>query len=288
MTDAWLFGGTGHAFVTNVHEGLCPSGPTAWKTMGMFELAKNLGYELDGLFALKTDPEFAAIQEQAFEHVRASIDEGRPCYGWELAVPEYYVINGYDDVGYYISGPCPEPVTQPKPWREVGDTQIGVLEIYSVKPSEPADDATAVREALTFALEHATSPEKWIFPKYRAGPEAFDLWVNALETNTADGFGISYNSEVWAECRRHAVEFLKQARERLPDRLAPLLGEAVGHYDVVARELEYVENLYPFHTRKPAHIESEVRRLEAAKALRAAREAEAAGLGVLERIVGEI
>jgi hypothetical protein len=29
MSDAWLYGGTGHAFVLNVHEGLCPSGPTA-------------------------------------------------------------------------------------------------------------------------------------------------------------------------------------------------------------------------------------------------------------------
>ena len=27
MSDAWLFGGTGHAFVMNVHEQVCPSGP---------------------------------------------------------------------------------------------------------------------------------------------------------------------------------------------------------------------------------------------------------------------
>ncbi len=28
----WLFGATGHAFVLNVSDVVCPSGPTAWNT----------------------------------------------------------------------------------------------------------------------------------------------------------------------------------------------------------------------------------------------------------------
>ena len=42
MSDAWLFGGTGHAFVINIPDGVCPSGPTAWQTQILFKLGANL------------------------------------------------------------------------------------------------------------------------------------------------------------------------------------------------------------------------------------------------------
>jgi len=60
------------------------------------------------------------------------IDQGLPCYGWELDDAEFYVIYGYDDQGYYFSGPSWQPVKGPKNWQELGDTGIGVLEVYSV------------------------------------------------------------------------------------------------------------------------------------------------------------
>ena len=37
MTDAWLYGASGHAFIRNISEDSCPSGPTAWKTMMLCE-----------------------------------------------------------------------------------------------------------------------------------------------------------------------------------------------------------------------------------------------------------
>lgn len=30
------------------------------------------------------------------------IDEGLTCYGWELDIPEFYVVYGYDNKGYYF------------------------------------------------------------------------------------------------------------------------------------------------------------------------------------------
>jgi hypothetical protein len=55
ISDAWLYGGTGHAFVINLHEEVCPSGPTAWGTGKLFELAANLGYKAEGVFASKDE-----------------------------------------------------------------------------------------------------------------------------------------------------------------------------------------------------------------------------------------
>jgi hypothetical protein len=286
ISDGWLYGGTGHAFVINVHEGLCPSGPTAWKTMKLFELGPNLGYRLDGVFGFKAQDDFAQLQQRAWEHVRQAIDQGHPCYGWELEIPEFYVICGYDDVGYTYSGPGCDEGCGPKPWRELGDTGIGVLELYSVSPGEPADDTTTVREALTFALEIASSPEKWIFEGYRAGPEGFDNWIHALESGTASDGGSRYNSAVWLECRENAVAFLQEANERLQRPGVPF-DTAIGPYQAVVQGLQKVAEAYPW--RDDASDEDllpvDDRSRAAVQALRDAREAEVAALGALEEIL---
>lgn len=285
MSEAWLYGGTGHAFVMNLHEGVCPSGPTAWRTVKLFELAGNLAYRVEGVFGTKEQDGFRELQGRAYEHARRSIDDGRPCYGWELGLPEFYVVYGYDDVGYYYSGPTEGP--GPKAWQELGDTGIGVLELYSVSPGEPADDATTVKQALSFALEIAGSPEAWIFPDYRAGLEGYDNWVRALEEGRASDMGVRYNAGVWLECRQNAVGFLKEAKERLPGRADAPLDEAAAHYGAVVAGLDRVAKLYPwsYEASDEETLPVDDTSRAAVEALRAARTAEAAGLQALGRIV---
>lgn len=58
ISDAWLFGATGHAFIINMHEVVCPSGPTAWHTEMLFRLGKNIGYIIEGVFGQKAQDGF--------------------------------------------------------------------------------------------------------------------------------------------------------------------------------------------------------------------------------------
>ena len=287
VSDAWLFGATGHAFIINVHDVVCPSGPTAWNTEMLRKLGKNVGYETHGLSANRKDADFEQKRKLIWENAKLALDNGLPTYGWELDVPEYYVVFGYDDVGYYYSGPMCDDGAGPKPWRDLGESDIGVLEMYSLVEGEAADDRTTVKEALAFALAFAQSPAEWVFPKYKAGLGGFDNWVKAVEGNIAHGHGVAYNAVVWHECRRFAVEFLKEAKERLGGPAAPF-DEAIASYEAVAENLKKVVELFPFHGLKSEHIQDEGRRAEAAEALRAAREAEAAGLAALAKIRDEL
>jgi hypothetical protein len=268
-----------------MHDVVCPSGPTAWNTERLFELGKNLGYVIDGVFAFKTHDDFKEKQKQAWEHARKSIENNIPCYGWELDVPEYYVVYGYDDEGYHYSGPRCDSGKGPRPWQELGNTPIGCLEMYSVAKGNAANDAQVVKDALGFVLEHAQNPERWIFPKYRAGLSGFDSWIGALEDAKADSFGMAYNSEVWNECRSLAVDFLKEAKERMPDRLSVLFEDSIGHYGKVSESLQEVANLFPFTEHKPEHVKDEGRRTAGVEHLRNARKAEESGLGSLQAIV---
>lgn len=287
MTDGWLHGGTGHAFVLNVHDdGSCPSGPTAWNHEILFTLGENLGFSIDGVTGGKASGELRDVQGRAWDLVRRAIDEGVPCYGWELEVPEYYVVYGYDDVGYYYSGPGADDGTGPKPWRELADTGIGWLEMRTVKPGNAAGDMKAVRDALAFALEIGRNSDKWILREYNGGLAGYDAWIRATEDGSAGRFGVGYNASVWAKCRRMAPEFLREANERLPDDLTPLFDDAIAKYEEVSRTLDAVAEAYPFsteHSMEP--IGADDKSEESAENLRKARAVEAEGLGLLENIV---
>jgi len=287
MTDGWLYGGTGHAFVLNVNkDGSCPSGPTAWNHKVLFALGENLGLSIDGVTGMKQRGELAEAQERAWDLVRRSIDAGVPCYGWELGVPEYYVVYGYDDVGYYYSGPEADDGKGPKPWRELADTGIGWLEMRTVEPGRAAEDAKTVREALTFALEIGRSSDKWILPEYHGGLAGYDAWIRAMEDGSAGRFGVGYNASVWAKCRRMAPEFLREAKGRFKGDIAPLFDEAVGRYEEVSLALDAVAEAYPFGVEYEMDpIGADEKSAGAAEHLRKARAAEEAGLGVLGQIV---
>ena len=185
VSNAWLFGGTGHAFILNISNDMCPSGPTAWCTEMLFKLGKNLGYEIDGIFTFKNEKDFEEKRAKAWEFTKKALDENLPCYGWEFHVPEYYVVFGYDNKGYYYSGPLCDNGAGPKPWQELGATDIGIIEMYSVKKGVEADCLKTVRESFEFILEHSKSPERWIFKNYKAGLDGYDNWIKAIEKKDA-------------------------------------------------------------------------------------------------------
>ena len=288
ISKGWLYGGTGHAFVINMHDVVCPSGPTAWKTSMLFELAANLGYTVQGVFGSKYAGDLGELQQRAWAFAREAIDQGLPCYGWELEIPEYYVVRGYDDAGYYFSGPGCDQGKGPKPWGELGDTGIGMVEMYSVSPRDAADEATAVREALVAALQHARNPKAWILPGYKSGLAGYDAWIRAVESGTAIRMGMWYNAAVWEECRRYGVEFLEEAKLRLGSSFGPVLDDALFQYREVAGQLKAVTELYPPYQAGEGQIEVNDASRAALEALKKAREAEAAGLEVFGRLVAEL
>jgi hypothetical protein len=289
VSDAWLFGATGHAFVVNIHEAVCPSGPTAWKTEVLSVLGRNVGYVSDRVFSHRSAHDFADRQADAWDLVKAAIDAECPCYGWELAVPEYYLVYGYDDVGYRFRD-LDGTGRGPKPWRELGQSEIGVLEMYRLKPGAPVDDVTAVKDALEFALEIAESPPKWIHPGYQAGVAGFNRWIRALEAGKVDGFGNAYNAAVWHECRRHAAAFLCEAQRRIGGGVTALFDEAIRQYRRVAECLARFTKLFPFTG--PSTTGNEVTDrdhvMRGLTHLRTARAAEESGLRTLARIARSV
>jgi hypothetical protein len=289
ISEAWLYGGTGHAFIINISMDSCPSGPTAWKTMMLFQQAPYLGYEVEGVFGSKYQKNLNDLQREAWDFTRKAIDEGLPIFAWEVDIPEFYVIYGYDDIGYYYSGPEADNGKGPKPWDEFGDTGIGLVEMYRVKPVEAKPPIEVVKSALEKVLKHASNPEEWIFENYASGLKGFDLWIDGLESGIANRFGMGYNAAVWYTCRKNAVGFLKEAKSRLQGDLGELFDESASHYQIVAENLEKVSKAYPWTPEGgPKTIPMDEPCKDAVGWLKEARGAEESGLGSLKVIVDSL
>jgi hypothetical protein len=145
---AWIFGGTGHAFAINVHEQLSPSGPTAWKIGPVDRFAANVGYLVEGVMGHSTQRDFEAKQRIAWALVTGCIDSDVPCYAWEMAVPEWYVITGYDDGGYYFSGPGADQAQMPLAADEIARALDAVAERIPFRmPEDLETEDEMVRDA---------------------------------------------------------------------------------------------------------------------------------------------
>ncbi len=289
-SSAWIYGGSGYAFALNIHEAICPSGPTAWPVEKCDALAANVGLTVERLHGHKSQKDIAKKREEIWKKTREAIDSGAPCFGWEMNVPEWYVVHGYDADGNYLFRDFGK--TGKRHYTKLGDTGIGSSIIATVRKGAAADDRTTVREAFRFALEHGAG--KHSNDKWHTGLSGYDAWIKALEDDEAVkgdviGFGQAYNGQCWSECRRNAVAFLKQAKRRLDDeKLSPLFDESIRHYEIVSENLNAVGKLFPFSLGDKKGMAERIReperRAKAVEALRAARDAEEAGLKVLAKI----
>ena len=283
ISEAWLFGITGHAFVNNIAYDVCPSGPTAWRCNRLFELGQHAGFDVETVFACKSQGDFAEAQLKAWTFVREALDAGFPCYGWELQKLEYYAILGYDDVGYRFHGHGADVETPARAWNTLGDSDIGALTVHSVKPGRAVEDDVAVREALSFAVQFGRSRD-WVFENYTSGPQGFAVWAQALETGKANAFGVAYNAVVWAECRKYAVEFLKLvvARGILSRDEVQVARDA---YEVSYEALQELSELFPFFGHSESHVQDEGRVQKAVGLLHRVSNAEDCALDTFEDIV---
>jgi len=285
----WLYGGTGHAFIISLDPGVDVSSPDSWNHQPQFDLGANLGYTVDGFRVLKEEAgdAFPEKQREAWDFVRANIDRGVPCFGFELKAyyGGYWVIYGYDDVGYYYSG---WEEGGPLPWQELGELFVTVLEVRSVQLCPAAPAAKAIKDGLAFALEHARNPPEWIGAQARSGPAAWAYWAEALESGEAKRDHHTYNAQVWLECREMAVEFLKEAKKRLPDRCDAAFDEAAEHYAAVCEKFEALIELHPEREKPDWGPQSTFSSPEAAVIVREAAEADRKGLEYLRQIVNAL
>ncbi|MBN2621358.1 hypothetical protein JXB22_09755 [candidate division WOR-3 bacterium] len=213
-SNGMAYGGSGHAFLINIHEVVCPSGPYCWKYDGFYRLLRNLGLQVTDLGFFHKDRKMEE-RKRMEDILRQHLDAKRACSTQNM---DNQIIYGYDDRGFLLTQPwgsecdvTPATLTFGT-WDEYGDEIHAIYLVYQM--IQPADDETIIRDSLRYARDLAKNPKKYAFEKYTIGVEAYDVWIRAHEQGTAHAHGNWWNATVWSECRAMAAEYFTEIGEK--------------------------------------------------------------------------
>ncbi len=238
-SDAWLFGGSGHAFLINIHEQLCPSGPYCWKYNRFYELLRNLGISMKdlGSFTSESTPDERAKIEEV---LKKNIDAETPC---SLLNMENQIISGYNDTHFIVKKPWPKadlPFTPEtltfQSWKELGE-EVHV-NFFAFEKVECADDKAIVKESLNYAVDLTRTPEKYRLAKqYYIGFEAYDTWIKAIRSGHGASHGNWWNGTVWGECRKMASNYFSEIARKLQGKTSEKAAELSSPYEKIGKLL---------------------------------------------------
>ena len=242
MTNGMAYGGSGHAFLINIHDVVCPSGPYCWKYNKFFELVKNLGIEIIDLGFFHNKHKVDDRNKVELK-MRKYLDAGMPCLAQNM---ENQTIIGYDDNQFLLAQPWnPECEFTPAnltfgSWKEFGSAIHATFFAFKKVPTK--EKTTIIKQSLSYAVDLFKNPDQYNFEKYRIGSGAYDNWIKALEEGKADDHGNWWNAMVWAECRKMAGEYFAEIADTHKGKTSELARELSTQYSGVAGRLFKIGN----------------------------------------------
>jgi hypothetical protein len=281
---------TGHAFRININaENVDVAGPTAYDWCDILPRGlKNLGFRSRTLRTPDYTPPTPEQLSQAIAMIQESIDNGIPAIAWDLFIPEFGNIYGYDDDKKEFTAKDPRG-NGPLPYSQLGRGQTNELFVMTLGKKVEVTKASMLCGALDMAIDHAYHREhKQEQPPYENGLKGYDAWIEAFTKREVSEFGNAYNASVVCDAREFAAQFFATLPEKwngdnaLEQEVRRLSLPAAEHYDAAAEALSHLVRLFPFPQggtpNDPQHAEAAIQRL------RQAKEAEQRAVAILEKM----
>lgn len=276
-----------YAFMLNINDEVSFKGPEYWGDNGCFdELIRNCGGIVKNYGFYKSVPNIEEKRQEAWQMIRDSIDKGLPCYAWEMDKPLYYLIAGYDEIGYYYIEHDTLKISGPKPYMELGDTDWGCLEIHIIRPGTISDNLKTIKDVFEYAINVGNPNIHEPNQGYTMGVEAYKVWWEAIIKGKAIYYGAAYNASFWSKCKNMAVLFLKESKLRIGI-FEDMFDSAIGHYENSAKYLTRLSQIFSLNE-DPNSIINEHQKEEAVQLLKAAQSSEIKGLAEVNNILNEI
>jgi hypothetical protein len=191
--------------------------------------------------------------EQTIALIQESIDRGVPAIVFDLFIPEFGLIYGYDDeLQVFHAKDVSKDGTLT--YTQFADPKIGLLFVTTISESLPHSKYEMLRMALDMILDHARGRE-WthVFKdQFVIGLAGYDTWISVMERLDADEYGNAYNTAVITDAREYAAQFLRDLASRwdgtnvIERMVRKQTGEAAKHYTVVTEAFRQLRDLFPF------------------------------------------
>jgi hypothetical protein len=281
-----VMGVTGFAFRLDltVSAGVLAAAPAAvaLDIRRALPLLENAGRRLDLILVSSADRDYPKQRERALTSVRKSIGRGRPAIAYDLHLPEFGLIYGYDDrartltVASLLSSQYGEALPESRwPVPERGSPLVVLLP----GGRKRTDPARSLATALRFAPEHAQHGDPGDPTGAIHGLAAYARWREWFAAGAPiDPAGHARTIQTVLNARRDAARYLRDAATIQPD-AAERLRQAAAAYDSVALALSRMATLFPYPS--GGDPTSAAARTVANGALREAEEREREALGWL-------
>ncbi|MEC0126375.1 RNA polymerase sigma factor [Paenibacillus pabuli] len=186
---------------------------------------------------------------RALSLIRYSIHRGIPAVVWDLNIPEFGLVYGYDDAVRTLYG-ADFIKSGAFPYDHVGrgvNQEVFVLAAESDGMTREMD----LRAALTAVLAHYGGKDPYTLPNTVSGLAAYAVWREALEHGRVEPNGHAYNIAVLWDARRYAGEFFKELSLKWASNprytsLIPYCREAEELYRIMSQRLNMLKQCFPF------------------------------------------
>lgn len=226
MSDAMMFGLTGHAFVTSVSKGIGPCAPYTWDMEDFDQLCQNsLGISLIGREYPINPKSTKEEKKKASDLIKMLLDKGEMVF---LISYEFQLIFKYYDGKFYTTKPWDAPSVTPDFDME---TLEGIKDFMLFSKIEKTDRKPLkenIVNSLRFALKQFDIKKRT--DMIAQGIDAYDYMLEHLTEESAKGHGIWWNSSVWAESRKKASEYMIELKQHLDQ--DDVLEDMAKHYNI--------------------------------------------------------
>lgn len=253
------------------------------------EAFQNLGFTVQAAGKQTNIPPTPEELEEAIGFLQESIDRGVPGLGWDLFIPEWGVIYGYDDEKRVFR--CRDVrMDSELPYEKLGRGEVTELYVLTIVGSSLVEKKAMLRGALQLAVNHACHQYKELKQSnHRNGLAAYDAWIEAFTNRTVNPFGNCVNAGKVSDAREFAAKFLSELSTGWEDvspkgdQLRALALESSTHYAAVAERLCEMRDMFPFPS--GGNPNSEIQANRALELLREAKDAETKGVQLFGRML---
>ncbi|QYR23869.1 sigma-70 family RNA polymerase sigma factor [Paenibacillus sp. sptzw28] len=314
LSFAMAMGLTGHAFrISIVAKEVHIAGPTAYdfdkvlteglRCLGLRAISVSGMKPQHGPNASLADPSLltaAAMEKrqlhqslpEALSLIHRSLDRGFPVIAWDLFMPEFSLIYGYDDGKRELQA-MEYGHAKTLPYANLGRGFLEDLFVLSVEDDRSDIGVReSLRRALAMILGHYNGDEPAQAGVTR-GIAAYDEWCGALRGGEVEPNGNAYNAAVVRDARRYAEQFLMEMTELWKagthpgdEQIRAWLGEAAELYGSMGGPFNELCDMFPFpEGGQPGDPAQSAR---AVHLLQRIQELERLSVALLKRIYGQL
>ncbi|MCY3411572.1 MAG: hypothetical protein INQ03_08085 [Candidatus Heimdallarchaeota archaeon] len=225
-----IYAVSGYAFLLNINDGLCASGPYVFHWPQGWKHLEVLGMKVEEIGRITKDTP-QEQREEIVASVKQYLDQDMVVVAANL---DHQAIVAYNDdsfslvPGYKGSKPMPPKINY-FTWEEYGEELMPLF--YVIKKTSPKKPKEMVLEALKVGMELFRHPERWAGREYRQGPtdvsvsrvgiKGYEHWIKALQDDRMeDHWGMTFNPLVWSECRWMAHRFMQKMQQMVGPQVA--------------------------------------------------------------------